>query len=144
MGSRVVLTMMVVAASACGRLQAGENAWHTDLAKARQVAEESNLPLLVYCTTSHCPHCVRMKQTLAAASVDRQVKAGFVAVWIDYGTDSATCAKLGVRAYPTTVILRPNQGEVKRVVGYQGADQFLNTLRQAAVVVAARDAKTVK
>jgi len=142
---RTVLGVVLAVSLPAAALRGEEIAWHTDLAEARAAAEEKNLPLLIYFTSSHCPHCVRMQQTFAAASVHAQVSAGFVALRIDYDTDPATCKSYGVRGFPTTVLVRPDQVELRRVVGYQRADQFLGTLRQAAAVaVAAREKSTVK
>ncbi|MGC3970834.1 MAG: thioredoxin family protein [Pirellulales bacterium] len=123
---------------------ADEIAWHTDVAAAVADAEARELPILVYLTSSHCPYCVKMKsQTLAAPAVTTVVGERFVALSVSRGAAPELERRLNVRAYPTTVVLRPDQSEIGRVTGYVAATQLTTSLQRfEALHVAAKTATT--
>lgn len=140
------LIVAVASLSAAVSVHAGEISWQTDLETAAKLAAEKNVPLLLYFTSSNCPHCVRMKRTFAEPTVAGRMTDGFVAVWMDYGSHPKAPAQFKVRGFPTTVMLRPDRAELRRVVGYQSPDQFLATLKQveSVHVAGANTATTVK
>ena len=110
---------------------ADEIAWHTDVAEAVAVAKEKDLPLLVYVTSSHCPYCVKMKnQTLSNAALSAEVNLGFVPLTISRGSAPDLERRIAVRAYPTTLILRPDESEMGRVTGYVAPAQLSGSLQR--------------
>ena len=108
-----------------------EIAWHTDVAEAVAAAQEKDLPLLVYVTSSHCPYCVKMKnQTLSNAALAAEVNRGFVALTVSRGAAPELERRIAVRAYPTTLILRPDEIEMGRVTGYVAPAQLTGSLQR--------------
>lgn len=110
---------------------AEEIAWHTDVAEAVAAAKEKDLPLLVYVTSSHCPYCVKMKnQTLSSPSLAAEVNRGYVSLTVTRGSAPEFERRIAVRAYPTTLILRPDESELGRVTGYISPAQLTGSLQR--------------
>lgn len=143
---RTIAAFVALALCAHSASAADQIAWHSDVAEALADAQQRDLPILVYLTSSHCPYCVKMKnQTLAAGAVVSAVGEKFVALSVARGTAPELERRLGVRAYPTTVVLRPDQSEIGRVTGFVSATQLTTSLeRFEALHVASKPAATVK
>lgn len=143
---RTIAAFVVLALGARCVSAADQIAWHSEVAAAVADAEQRDLPILVYLTSSHCPYCVKMKnQTLAAVPVVAAVGEKFVALTVARGTAPELERRLAVRAYPTTVILRADQSEIGRVTGFVSATQLTTSLeRFNAMHVASKPAATVK
>ena len=133
MGSVRAASAAAMLIFAVGIAQAGEGiVWHTDLAKGAEIAAEKDLPMLVFLTSSHCSYCVKMKkQTLADGNVAAEINKRFVAVYVDRGSNPEFERRIGVRAYPTTVLLRADQVELARVTGYVSPQQLTASLDRA-------------
>ncbi len=137
---RLLATCALIIGTANAVRGADEIAWHTDVAEAVAAAGEKDLPLLVYVTSSHCPYCVKMKnQTLSNATLAAEVNRGFVALIVSRGTAPELERRIAVRAYPTTLILRPDESELGRVTGYVSPAQLTGSLQRfSALHLAAR------
>lgn len=92
-------------------------------------------PMLLFVTREGCLYCVRMKQqTYADAGVASEITRSFVATTVDGLQQQSLVRQLGVRVYPTTVIISP-QNEVLDVI-----DGFVdsNVLRSRLAAVTSR------
>jgi len=82
-------------------------------------AQKTNKPILVYATTSNCPHCVRMiGESYRSPQVSRFVNDSFETVYVDRGEQPELTAKLRVRWFPTTIIVGPNNQVLDVIEGY--------------------------
>ncbi|MCE9605436.1 MAG: DUF255 domain-containing protein [Planctomycetia bacterium] len=122
-------------------------AWQTNVEEACRLARQNNLPVLVFVTSAQCPYCVKMKdQTFRTATVVQELGAKFVPLRVERGSSPALERQLGVKSYPTTVVLRSDKVEVARMAGFIPAPQFLGNLKkveaQWTVLNASRPIKT--
>jgi thioredoxin-like negative regulator of GroEL len=122
----VVASQASGARSAAGQrpLQHGVFRW-TSYPAAWTAAQQSQRPILVFVTSSRCPHCVRMlSQTFKDADVQQTVVDGFETVYVDRSAHPELVAKLGVRLFPTTVLVGANNKVMDRMEGYVDAAAF--------------------
>ncbi|MEM7623220.1 MAG: thioredoxin family protein [Planctomycetota bacterium] len=76
-----------------------------DAALARSLDEGK--PVLALATATWCPPCNMLKKnTLADSEVQSFIAENTVAVSLDDAQHRADIARLGVRAYPTTLVIR--------------------------------------
>jgi uncharacterized protein YyaL (SSP411 family) len=143
---RTIAAFVTLALGARCASAADQIAWHSEVAAAVADAEQRDLPILVYLTSSHCPYCVKMKnQTLGAAPVVAAVGEKFVALTVARGTAPELERRLAVSAYPTTVVLRADQSEIGRVTGFVSPTQLTTSLeRFNAMHFASKPAAMVK
>ncbi len=87
-------------------------------------AERDGRPVLAYVTVPGCLACVRMERTtLADESLAEFLAQRTVAIHIDALKNPDAAAPLGVRAYPTIILV--DAGEpTTRLVGYRTADEI--------------------
>jgi thioredoxin-related protein len=89
--------------------------------------------MLLYLTTDGCVHCGRMERdTYTQANVARQIEMHFVAAKIHAGKERQFVRKLGVRVFPTTVIISPDAKVIDSMAGYVTAAEFQKRLTAAA------------
>ena len=123
----------MLAVSASG--PSAENAaiqWHSDPAKAHQLARQQNRPLLLLVTMDGCFYCTKMKQsTYQDAVVASEVADRFVAARIDAKGHRALVEKLGVEVYPTTVIVSPDYRVLDVIRGYVDSSRLRQRMTAA-------------
>lgn len=109
----------------------GPFGWQTNVEEACRVARQHNLPVLVFVTSAHCPYCTKMKeQTFRSTSVIKEVDANFIPLRIERGSNPALERQLGIKSYPTTVVLRGDKAEMARMAGFIPPPQFLGNLKK--------------
>lgn len=103
--------------------------WHSDPAKAHQLARTHRRPMLLFITTNGCHYCSTMKtRTFADPQVAADITSQFVAATVN-GPDYATLThQLGVKGYPTTVIISPDYRVLDSITGYVDARRFRQRL----------------
>lgn len=85
-------------------------------------AQSSNRPILIFATAPNCPHCVRMVgESLRAPQVKRFLNDSFETVYADRFEQPELAARLGVRRFPTTVIVGPDNEVIDVIEGYVDA-----------------------
>jgi thiol-disulfide isomerase/thioredoxin len=105
-------------------------------------AQSSNRPILVFATSSNCPHCVRMVgETFRAPQVHRYVNDSFETVYVNRAEQPELAAKLKIRWYPTTLVVGPDNQVIDVIEGYVDAKTFAQRLQTS---VAAHQAATQK
>jgi thiol-disulfide isomerase/thioredoxin len=108
------------------------DAWQTDFDAAVREAQASRRPILAAVTAVWCGPCRQMKElTLNDPEVARLLAENFVTLMIDGDRHPDVIARLGVAAYPTTLLLNSDGGVAQRWVGFQSAESFRSELRQA-------------
>ncbi len=104
--------------------RAEEIDWYTNADDAWEVVDAQQVPMIVLVTRPGCPHCVRMKNgTLRDPRVVQEVNESFVALHVDQQTDPAFVRELGIKAFPTVLILSPDDQLIDRIKGHITADQ---------------------
>ena len=127
-----VATLLACVAHARSGPQA-EIPWHADPAKAHQLARQQERPLLLLLTTSGCHYCSKMKQsTYRDRLVAADITDHFVAARIDAKKHPTLTKKLGVKVYPTTVIISPDYKVVDVIRGYVDAKKLRTRMAVAA------------
>lgn len=94
----------------------------TSYPAAWTAAQDSNRPILIFATAPNCPHCVRMiRESLRAPHVNRFLCDSFETVYVDRVEQPELAAKLGLRLFPTTIIVGPDNQIIDVVEGYVDA-----------------------
>lgn len=105
---------------------AGESIqWRNDFRMAALEAKDASKPLLLEFSTDWCGYCKKMKrETFSNRKVIDQVQQCFVPVTIDGDIHKALAEQMGVRSYPTTVIVSPQMRIVAKIAGFRTADEL--------------------
>lgn len=107
--------------------------WQSDADRAWQSAHTAQRPLLLYFSMAGCDYCRKMeRETLADHSVVSAIETKFVAASLPAEKNPDLVRRLGVRTYPTTVIISPQAALLDRISGYVGPAELRDRLRVAA------------
>jgi len=128
-----------------GVASAGEPiVWAKNLDQAYKNAKEQNRPMLIFIASSRCYYCDQMKKnTLADPAVMADLQSGFVPIIVQASKYPTLMRKLGVRRYPTTLIVSP-EAKIQDVIdGYVKPREFRHRLEasQRETVASAKAAK---
>ncbi|MEG3224112.1 MAG: hypothetical protein BME94_00955 [Methanobacteriales archaeon Met13] len=103
--------------------------WSTDLNSALQQAKTTNKMVFIDFYADWCEYCRQMDQdTYTDPRVQERLAQSYIAVKIDTDKNPDLSAKYGIIGLPTMVILDSNGQGIKRISGYQSADQLLSQL----------------
>src|SRR5690606_2157091 len=102
---------------------------HATLDRAWQSTVENQRPLLVMFTSDNCAYCVKMvRETYRHPSVERLLTGRTEGVLAHASDNQALVSRLGIRGYPTSMLVSP-RGEVLMVVeGFLDAEAFAQRL----------------
>lgn len=133
------LVMALVAAAVIPMADVSQGAlflgrlWHRNPHQAWRTAQADGRAMLVFFTTDSCHFCDKMQRdTLTDQEVERDIERSYVAAAVNESEYPELAAELGIRAFPTTVIVQPD-GTISQVIrGYAGPDLLREEL-QAAV-----------
>lgn len=107
--------------------------WQTDYAHAQRLRATSNRPLLVFVTTDGCPFCHKMlKTTYADTSVASDVTETFVPTLVNGAQQSKIVQQFGIRIYPTTFVVGPDNRVIDKIEGFMPPDKFRQRLAAAS------------
>lgn len=108
-----------------GMATAEDVQWRSDLRKAALDAEKSGKPLLLKFTADWCGYCQKMQTTtFRDARITKQVNSCFVPVTVDADRNERLKDALQIEGLPTTVVISPKFVVMKKIVGYQTADEL--------------------
>lgn len=98
---------------------------HADIEQAWQSAVEKNKPLLVMFTSDHCAYCQKMLSETYGHPLIRRLLTSKAETVLAHAEDYDVLIKrLGIRGFPTTLLVSP-QGEVLDVMeGYVDPQEF--------------------
>ena len=103
--------------------------WSRDINQAIAQAKQLNKPLLLKVSTDWCGYCKKMeRETFSDASIIAKVSESFIPVYVDGDKQKALVQQLGVRSYPTTVIVSPTQQVLANITGFRSARQLATDL----------------
>jgi YHS domain-containing protein len=135
---------LIAAASACCSAQADE--WLTNFDKARELAREKNVPILVHFWGTWCPPCKMMeKNVLHTEPVRQSVSTDVVGVLIDVDKNGALVERFDVQKFPTDIFVEPDTG--KHIIKSEGAKtqkEYLDAIARASARYTATLAQRAK
>lgn len=95
------------------------------LTQARELAAQEQKPLLVLATADWCAPCQTLKRgALSDPSVAKLIEERTIPVYLEDGKDREEIAALGVRSYPTTLILDENGQIASTITGGRSAREY--------------------
>ena len=122
-----ISSSMFVAKSQAALFQRSGIQWNNDINESIAMSKQLNKPMLLKVSTDWCSYCKKMqRETFSDATVIAKVNENFVPVYIDGDKNKALVKQLGVRSFPTTVVVSPNQEVLASITGFRSAGQ-LNT-----------------
>ncbi|QDU98289.1 thioredoxin family protein [Lignipirellula cremea] len=103
--------------------------WHSDVDAAFRLSKATGRPLVLFFTADKCSYCMLMKrQTLTNPQVQTALERSFVPVYVHVGKNELLTEKLGIRSFPTTLIVSP-QAKIQDVInGYLAPKDFQHRL----------------
>ena len=137
-GSFLVLSALF-AATELPAVERGSIGWLTNYRQAYEQRTDQGLPLLVFVTAEACPHCHRMLDiTYSDREVARDIAGGFVPALVNASEQEDLAKRFGVRVYPTTFVVGPDNRIVDRIEGYLEPEAFRLRLATATKRLAAQ------
>ena len=118
-------------------LVASENAdvpWQTNYLVAHQQRLHHRLPMLIFVTTDDCHFCHKMlATTLSDPQIAQHIRTRFVPTKIDAKVQAKLTQQFGVRVFPTTFIVSPNNRILDRIEGYLSVEEFRQRIAPTTV-----------
>ena len=103
---------------------------HTSYPAAWTSAQQSHRPILVFATSTNCPHCTRMiGETYRSPQVSRFLNDSFETVYVSRTEQPELAAKLKVRLFPTTIVVGPDNQVLDVIEGYVDSKTFAQRLQ---------------
>jgi protein disulfide-isomerase len=105
---------------------------HVDVDAAWSDVESSRRPLLLFVSMNDCKFCDKMEaETFSHPDLARSIRQLFVTAKMMKELDPELVAQLGVRAYPTTLVISPEGELIARIEGFADPKKFVATVRPA-------------
>lgn len=132
----IVIVSLLVIAGAVSSLKdnkTSDNAhslkWGTDLNQAMQEAKATNKSIFVDFYADWCAYCREMDEgTYTDPQVKEKLSQNYVLLKVDVDENPSVSSKYQAYSLPTMIIIDPNGNEIKRIIGYQNAEQLLNQI----------------
>lgn len=93
--------------------------------KAWEASKRTGRPLLIFVTTDSCGFCHTMaRRTYREPAVANLIASRFIPTRFDVSEHPVLSKKLGVRSFPTTVLVSSEARVIDVIEGYVAADKF--------------------
>ena len=103
--------------------------WSDNIDQAIVQSQQLNKPMLLKVSTDWCGYCKKMqRETFSDAGIMNQISANFIPVYVDGDKHKALIQQLGVRTFPTTLVVAPNRQVLANITGFRNAQQLSNDL----------------
>ncbi|QDU60061.1 Thiol:disulfide interchange protein DsbD [Planctomycetes bacterium Pan216] len=127
----VSIFLSIAICTAPARSDSGTIRWKTDLEEALVEANRTNRNVLLQVTATWCHFCERMlEETMSRPEVAEEINANYVPLLIDADDHPDIVRRVGIRAFPTTVIIAPSRRIIDRNPGYKTPSMLLPYLAQ--------------
>jgi thioredoxin-related protein/YHS domain-containing protein len=127
-----LLALTLLATSHCTPVHSAPDRrirWRDDLQLAAVEARNTDKPLLIEFSTSWCGYCKKMRrETFSNAKVITHVESCFVPVTVDGDADQGFTQRMGIRSFPTTLIVSPQMKVVATITGFRTPEQLRDEL----------------
>lgn len=111
---------------------AGDIAWQAKLDAAMKTAAEKEQPVLVFATMRGCFFCQKMyHEAYGDRRVAAELNRDFVPVRLDADRSESVLDRLGVQAYPTTLIYSPQGKLLDKLEGYEPTTSLRRAMKSA-------------
>ncbi|MEQ8785167.1 MAG: thioredoxin family protein [Pirellulaceae bacterium] len=115
------------------RAESPQVAWQTDIDAAWRSTKEDRRLLLLFVKSDRCFYCEKMeRESYANPGVVKVIGDDYVPAALHASKRPELTKKMGIQAYPTTVLIDSDGQIVDVVEGYVAPDKFLQWLRAAA------------
>ncbi len=122
-----ILLLSLALFSGCAKEVTGIG-WAEDIEAGKEQAQAEEKPLMVYYSADWDELSEKFEKDVLANSEVKSTIEKIVAVHLDSDVNEEIAKEYGVSAFPTVIFYTHTGDEVKRVVGYVEADEFLKTL----------------
>jgi len=103
---------------------------HRTYSAAWTAAQESNRPILVYVSMSHCHYCTKMiDRTFKRPEVSQLVTDSYEPIRVNRKSNAKLVRSLHIKLFPTTVLVGPNNKILDVIEGYVDAKRFRRRLQ---------------
>ena len=110
---------------------------YSDVDRAWTAVQQSQRPLLLFVSTNHCFFCNKMEsETYVHPQILASIQELFVTAKIKKEQNPELVVQLGIRAFPTTLLIAPNGNLVARIEGFADPKKFVLTIRPALAELA--------
>lgn len=122
-------------------------AWFTNLEKAQEVAQETNIPIFIHFTGSDwCGWCWKLEEEVYSKPIFQEyVEENMVMVTIDFpkkikqseeivAYNRTLATRFGIRGFPTVQLLNPDGTQIAQT-GYQygGPEKYIEHLKELLI-----------
>ncbi len=114
------------------RLVETDIAWGDDLAAAQAKAREMGSAVLIDFTATGCVYCVRMDREVFTRADVAESMERFENVRLYCSDAPDACARYGVQAFPSFVVIDPDGKPLVGVEGFVPADEFMTFVERAS------------
>lgn len=98
------------------------------LIQATELSQETGKPMFVLATADWCPPCQKLKRsTLVDPDVIAWISENTIPVYLEDGANGDEIGSLGVRSYPTTMLIQDGQ-ILTKLSGAVGAGRYISEL----------------
>lgn len=135
--NRTGIAFWIVALMSCTAVQAQEIRWAPDIATARRVATEFQVPLMLHFYGDNCLPCKVLEQNVFSKSeVVATLNQFFICVSINASQPQGrqTAAEYSVHSWPTDVFLGPDNKVLNQGTSKPNASEYLSVLQGVAVM----------
>jgi serine/threonine protein kinase/thioredoxin-related protein len=107
----------------------GKVNWLYDLEEATFFAAVQKKEVFIFINADWCPYCLwMMKYVFTDPLIIEKLNTDFIPLELDHRLDPEQVNSLGVKSFPTFVILNPDQSEIFRINGRTDVPELLATL----------------
>ena len=103
--------------------------WFYDLEEAKFIAAVQKKDIFTFVNADWCPYClVMINNVFTDPLVINTLNTTFIPLELDHRYDAEQVNSIGVRGFPTLVILNPEQEEIFRISGVVDVSELLTAL----------------
>ena len=130
MNKQVMLSLAVLIVGATvSQASACDVRWASSAKVAWEKTQKEKRLLLLYLEAPQCQWCDVMKRnTYCHPQVAQVINRSFVPIVVQHHEATGLIEKLGIRSYPTTLVISPDQKVLDQMTGYLEAEPFRQRL----------------
>ncbi|MCU0315347.1 MAG: thioredoxin family protein [Fimbriimonadaceae bacterium] len=107
------------------------NKWFDNLEEAKQVARQTNRPLLVGFTAIWCGPCQMLKRDVYPTAQFKEAAKDFVLVTIDIDVQKDVAQRFEVTSIPNIIFMNADEQILNEFVGFRPAPAYVAEMRKA-------------